>query len=623
MTARFDADILGRLGDASLDEINAALASITAEGEALRAEYASKPPTNESVTRYGELLDAVKALQAEKQGRAALADKQAALFAEMEGLTAPEPAAAPEPTEPAAPATDPEAAPADPASTEGLADTSGDDEDPPADPAPEGDDDGTTDDSGESAVTASARRPIGGVNKPPAAPTPTLPRVTMRTTAVGGVQGVEAGQQLSREQLVTAFSSKGQAVSGLNVRGYEKYAVATVRTEYPEERMLRRSVSAFANMDLVDKASRQARRTHAIDNLAAVQVAQGPDPDDVLTAAGLCAPLETLYDIETIGDVDRPVRDALVRFGADRGGIQYRPALDGVTQTGGIGVWTATNDEADPLVPKTCVEIDCPGVLTAEVDAVYQCLTFSNMSTRFDPEWMDSTIQAQSIAHARFAENRLLTQLTTASKNVYSSKLLGATRDALRTMDQMVSYYRSVHRLNTNAPLRLIAPSWMRDLMRADICMQMVGDTLVSLEVADSQLARWFAVRNVNVTWHLDGINPPDVDLATDIVTPSQVYTLLATNSPVPSWPNNGGANIINPVAVVSTVLFREGDWLYLDGGTLDLGVVRDSTLNGLNRFQTFSESFETTAFRGIESIHLVMQLQATGESAATADTTP
>lgn len=615
MTAKFNADILARLGDASVDEINAALAAIRAEAEALRDEYASKPATEESVTRYGTLLDAAKKLSAEKSGRAALADKAAAQFSELDDLTAPEPAPAPE-----APAA-PEPAPADTAPlADKPAEGDGDDKDKPAEPEGDGDTD-----TGEGAVTASARRPLGGVNKPAATAPASLPRVTMKTTAVGGIQGIEPGQQLTREQLVTAFSAKGMAVSGLNVRGYEKYAVATVRTEYPEERMLRRGVSAFTNMDLVDKASRAARRTTALENLEnVVQVAQGPDTDDVLTAAGLCAPLETLYDIEVIGDVDRPVRDALVRFGADRGGIQYRPALNGVGQTGGIGVWTPADDEADPLVPKTCVEIDCPGILTAEVDAVYQCLTFSNMSTRFDPEWMDSTIQAQAIAHARFAENRLLTQITTASKNVYSQKLLGATRDALVTMDQMIAYYRSVHRLNANAPLRLIAPAWLRDLMRADITMQMVGDGLASLEVADGDLARWFAVRNVNVTWHLDGINPPDVDLATDIVTPNQVYTLLATNSLVPDWPNNGGATPPgHQTAVVSTLLFREGDWLYLDGGTLDLGVVRDSTLNGQNRFQTFSENFETTAFRGIESIHLVMQLRPTGESAATADSTP
>lgn len=591
MTAKFNADILGQLSDVSLDAINEALAAIRADAAALQAATEGGTATEASVTAYQGLLDAARQLNAEKASRAALATQQAAQFTELDELTA-----APEPAAPEVPAV-PEPAPAPEA---------------PANPAPvepAGQDAPT--DTGDSAVTASARRPLGGINGTTEAAPAALPVVTMRTTAAGGLPNVEPGAQLDRQQLITAFSTKGQAVSGRNVSGYERYTVATVRTEYPEDRMLRRGVSAFTNMNLVDNASRAARRRHALDNQERVTIRRGSD-GDAITAAGLCAPLETDYDIEVIGDVDRPVRDSLVRMGAERGGLQWRPALDGVTQTGGIGVWTPADDEADPLVPKTCVEIDCPGVLTAEVDAVYQCLTFSNMSTRFDPEWMDATIEAQNIAHARFAENRLLTQITTASKNVYSTKVLGAMRDSLVTLDRMVAYYRNVHRLNSDAPLRWICPAWFRNMLRADIVMQMVGDGLASLELADATLARFLAVRNVNVTWHLDGINPPDVDLATDIVTPNQFYTLLATNSAVPDFPTP-----------VSTVLFREGDWTYLDGGTLDLGVVRDSTLNGLNRFQTFSESFETTAFRGIESIHLVLRVQPTGESAATADTTP
>jgi hypothetical protein len=609
MTAKFNADILGQLSDASLDAINEALAAIRADAAALRAETEGKPATEASVTAYQGLLDAARQLNAEKASRAALADTQAAQFNELDDLTASAPDPAPEPDAPAVPdpAPAPEDAPdpADPATV-----------DPAGQPTPEGNaptgepngDTGPTD-TGDSAVTASARRPLGGINGPTDDAAPDLPKVTMRTTAAGGLPNIEPGAQLNREQLITAFSTKGQAVSGRNISGYERYTVATVRTEYPEDRMLRRGVSAHTNMNRVDAASRAARRLHARDNQAQLTVRRGPQADDVLTAAGLCAPLETDYDIEVIGDVDRPVRDSLVRMGAERGGLQWRPALDGVTQTGGIGVWTAEDDEATPLVPKVCVEIDCPGILTAEVDAVYQCLTFSNMSTRFDPEWMDATIEAQNIAHARFAENRLLTQITTASKGVFSSQLLGAVRDTLPTLDRMVAYYRNVHRLNGNAPLRWIAPAWFRDMMRADIAMQMVGDGLVSLAVADEELARWLAVRNVNVTWHIDGINPPDVGA---VVTPNQFYTLLAANSPVPDFPTP-----------VSTVLFREGDWTYLDGGTLDLGVVRDSALNVQNRFQTFSESFETTAFRGIESIHLVLEVIPTGQSAATEDTTP
>ena len=233
------------------------------------------------------------------------------------------------------------------------------------------------------------------------------------------------------------------------------------------------------------------------------------------------------------------------------------------------------------------------------------------MTTRFDPEFYQAVIQSQNIAHARFAENRLLTTLTTASKDVYSTRLLGATRDVLATLDHMVAYYRNVHRLANDVPLRWIAPLWALNLMRCDIVRQMVGDGLQSLAVTDAEITRWLTERNINPTWHLDGIDPADLTTPDpDVVIPAQFYTVLADQSAVPGFPD-----------MISSLLFAEGDWLFLDGGTLDLGVVRDSTLNAANRFQTFSESFEFPAFRGIESIHLAIAVQPTGQSAATVTT--
>jgi cell pole-organizing protein PopZ len=601
---KFNADILGRLAELSVTEINTALAAIRADGEALNAQ----PSTDANVAALNDLVGYARQLSDRKAALGQLAASQTAALSDLDSLTAPE--SAPEP----APAPDP--APADPAPEPAPAA----DPAPNADPAPEADPAPTPDDNkpGDS-VTAAGRRPLGGVNQPPAGPAPALGQVTLRTTAAANAGSFTAGAVLTREQVAQTFSDKARATHGKNVRGFERYSVVTVRSEFPEERRLSKRAGAFGNIETVERVVDQARSVHARDNLTTrVAHRRGVDGVNALTAAGLCAPLETLYDIRTIGDTDRPIRDALVRFGADRGGIQYRPALDGVTQTGGIGVWTPTDDEdmdpEDPESPrKVCVEIECPGILTAEVDAIYQCLTFSNMSTQFDPEWMDSTIRAQAIAHARFSENRLYTQLIAGSKNLFSTRTLGATRDILFTLDKITAYYRNVHRLAQETPLRWITPAWTRNLMRADITRQMVGDGLQSLAVTDAMLDSWLAERNINATYHLDGIDPAELTVPEpDVPVPAQFYTLALTNTAVPEFPT-----------AISSALFAEGDWLHLDGGTLDMGVVRDSALNGQNRFQTFSESFETTAFRGIESVHLVLPVLPTGESAATADTTP
>ena len=55
----------------------------------------------------------------------------------------------------------------------------------------------------------------------------------------------------------------------------------------------------------------------------------------------------------------------------------------------------------------------------------------------------------------------------------------------------------------------------------------------------------------------------------------------------------------------------------FLDAGRLDLGVVRDSTLDATNDYEVFTEQFESVAFRGFASgaIQFVSSLTATGAS--------
>jgi hypothetical protein len=567
-----NADILGRLQDATDQELADARTAIAAEF----SELSGQPITADSAAKVSELRAKATAINGELAKRKEVAAQFADDLAALAELTTDGPAATESTTvEQPEPAAEPDAEPDAEPETEDQTDTD-------AEPGAEGQ-------QGDDAVTASGRRPLGGVQKPSDfAPNADGSRVSHTTKILGGFS--DDGHGLTQRGLSHAFARAVQDTAGSTGRTTVLRRTAT----YSPDRQLSSSDDAFTNREKVDTVQRAARAE-----------------TNALVAAGLCAPLETLYDIRVLGVTERPVRDALVRFQADRGGIQYRPALDGVTQTGGIGTWTKANDTASPIVAKTCVEIACPGVVTAEVEATYLCLTHSNMTTKFDPEFLASVQEAQDIAHARFAENKLLTQLTTASKKLYTTKLLGAVRDILVTYDKVIAYYRSVHRLSLNVPLRTILPIWATNLLRADMARQMPGDGPQVLALTDALINEWFAARNVRVTWHLDGINPADLTVPDpDLVTPAQFYTLAADQSPVPGFPD-----------MVTALLFAEGDWLYLDGGELDMGVVRDSVLNGQNRFQTFSESFEIAAFRGIESLAVHIAVQPTGQTAATADT--
>ena len=60
------------------------------------------------------------------------------------------------------------------------------------------------------------------------------------------------------------------------------------------------------------------------------------------------------------------------------------------------------------------------------------------------------------------------------------------------------------------------------------------------------------------------------------------------------------------------------GEWLFLDGGELDLGVVRDSALNAKNRYETFFETFEGLHFRGAEKpLTITSTMDPNGSAAA------
>lgn len=561
-------EILGRLSEMGDQELSEAL-------EAIRTESGSMtgPATADSVARLSALADAAERITAEQATRQGLADQQGAALARLAELTE----QAPAPEQPAEQPPAPEQ-PAEPEQPEVPEQPTGGQQPP--------------------AVTAGAR-PLGGAGFIPGTQgAPQDPTVRLRGRVQPGVHATvtrfSEDRVAARAEIATEFARA--AGRGRSDIGQGRITLVTRTWDYPEERMIRRA-GGFSNLDKIETAQAEVRSRNAQQN--------------ALVAAGICGPVAIDYDIPVIGDTDTPVRDALVPFGAERGGITFRAPIDGVLQTGGIGVWTQANDEADPLVPKTCFEVECPTPNTFEVEAIYQCLQFSNMSAQFDPEAMDAAIRASEIYGARFRENRLIGQLLAGSKNTFTTRVLGATRDILVTLDKLVAYYRNVHRLNENAPLRFILPSWCRDLMRGDITRQMVGDGLDALAITDEQITDFFRRRNVNVTWHLDGIDPADLTVPEpDIVVPAQFYSPLVTGTEVPGFPS-----------AVSGILFREGDWIYMDGGELNMGVVRDSTLNGLNRFQTFSEDFGNPVNRGIESLHVVMRVEPTGQSAATRDT--
>jgi hypothetical protein len=156
-------------------------------------------------------------------------------------------------------------------------------------------------------------------------------------------------------------------------------------------------------------------------------------------------------------------------------------------------------------------------------------------------------------------------------------------------------YYRDRYRIKT-APLRAIFPMWVLELMRTEL---MTGPDWgrpfgQHYGVSEDEMRTFFATRNINVTFTQDSSAP---------ATLGGGFFPAISGAALPAFPTT-----------VQWALFPEGAWLFLDGGQLDLGIVRDSTLVRTNDYMQFSETFEAAAHIGGESLWVTSTVNVSGQ---------
>lgn len=337
-------------------------------------------------------------------------------------------------------------------------------------------------------------------------------------------------------------------------------------------------------------------------NLAKVLAAISPEA--ITAAGGLAAPEEVRYDLFGVGDTDRPVRSSLPVFTTTRGGVRFMrpPTLNDVS--GVVGIWTVPNDIAavtDTSIRKPSFRVLPGPEIVVDTQAITMIMTFGNLMSRAYPELVARHNELGLIAHARVAEQQLLTQIGALSTAVTGrTQKVGAVREVLNQVSRAAASYRNRHRIAGATPLRAIMPEWFMDLLRSDIVMQHPGDGLEIFEIADTMISKWFSARNINITWAMDG------EAGQDYTSLTKAGAGAGSSLGLADYPEN-----------VIWYLFAEGTFSFMDGGTLDLGLVRDSTLNAANDYQMFVETFENVVKFGLESLRVTSPLVPTGQGTA------
>lgn len=429
-------------------------------------------------------------------------------------------------------------------------------------------------------------------------PTPTRGSTTTRTafaairpgtviTAAGDVPDFTSGSEMDGVlDVARALVNKREAIGQPGrMSGQTLDRVARFQAEWPEERHLRKGDSALVVGQKVDAvASHEA----------------------IVASGGLCAPVQPYYEIMTLAQASRPVRDSLASFMADRGGIRFVPPPQFADAAGSVGFITAAVDAAAlggnsgqiSAATKPCIHASCPTQVEVDLAAVTRCLEFGNLTTRAYPEQVVAWVALAMAQHARKGETALLDGISANSTQVTAARVVGAARDIIAGVVKAAAYYRNHNRMDADATLRVLMPAWVIDLMVADLTHGSGYETEF-FAMARREIEDALGELDINVTFYLDSGTGK-----------GQLFNSGAVQA--------AGALTTFPTAVV-WYLFAEGSFLFLDGGTLDFGIVRDSALNALNNYRMFAESFEAVTFVGVESLEVTQTVIADGTAAGAA----
>jgi hypothetical protein len=427
---------------------------------------------------------------------------------------------------------------------------------------------------------------------------------TVAITAGADIPGYTAGSTIdSIQDVAVAMEKRIHSLRRVNGGDGEQHIVASFSTLYPEERTL--STDAESNKAKIDAVVGQQALT---------------------ASGGHAAPFEVKYDIFGLGSTtDRPVRDLLPKFQADRGGVRFvtPPTIISLTNANAnaasvydyanaVGLWNETtatpsvasftNDIGDSTTTvKGSLTVSAAAENVAQTDAVTLQLQFGNLMSRAYPELIARHNELGLVQHAREAELNLINKIGTASKAVNAhaatteaASLIGVARDFLIQVRKASVAYRSRHRMSPQTRLKAIIPAWIYDAMASDLALNMPGDG--NLGVGENEIKGYLAGSNVDLVASLD--------LNSFGAQPGASAKLL-------EFPDS-----------FSWYLFAEGTFLFLDGGTLDLGIIRDSSLVNTNDYKMFIETFEGIAFVGVESLKITTNISVNGVAAALRDTT-
>ncbi len=457
------------------------------------------------------------------------------------------------------------------------------------------------------AAAARTRRPLTRVaaRRPAAAAprsnTPSNPFGNTVITASANAPGITSGSRItSYAELAQGFINAINASKGY--RGPQaKIPIFTIGqgiNDYPEAQ--RWSTDPGENTLRVERAQRTIRAAGGL---------QAALSNGLTAAGGICAPTDVRRDLPgVVATADRPFRDGyFTQFGVEGtgGGIRTLPGPR-IEDLNGASSWWTNDDDISALdgsPTKSCLTVTCPDDETETiVEAAVMCLRYGNFRAKYFPQQIARWMELMEAAHARLAEKRLMTAVSAAKTSQPDvAQTLGTVRDLLAGLDRIGAIWDDVHRRPEGALLAIALPRKVRAKIRTDITRQLPTGTFMDtlMGPTDAQIDQLIRGRGFEPTWLLEGESGQD-------------FNAQGVAGTLQGWP-----------ATTRTYVNQPGDWLHLGGGTLTLGVMRDTVTTSTNDVQFFTETDEAPHFHGIDSWVVDWSFCSDGSVSATVDIAP
>jgi len=421
-------------------------------------------------------------------------------------------------------------------------------------------DDAPVDGDGDAAVVVEEEVVVASVPVLRRPPAPSRERVGVTAevetgavlTAAANLEGVQAGQPLDPSHLAKILLQTSKRLgkpSHADGGREERYLLASAQYRFPAERILTGDIES---------------------NAQKIRSLRNSEGNSLVASGGLCAPLTPLYTIPQFATNARPVRDALVSFQADRGGVNVPVPTTLASAADAITVISEADDAlGGTFATKSCLDQTCLSFVETAVTIISHCREYGNLNARAWPESIAFENELTMAEHARVAEGFLLDRIKTLSINVTTANTYSTTNDLIYAITRAVSGIRYRLRTSPDFRFRALLPVWIADMMVSDI--------------SATQFDRFVSRERVRGILREAGVEP-------------SFYLDTPSTGTTQGFADEAAGALDDFPDVVQWALFPEGAFIHVDGGSLDLGLVRDSTLNSTNDFQFFGETFENVA---------------------------